>query len=110
MRVVNPHRGRDHARMAGELQRHVLVIVRGVVQGVWYRKSTVDAAERIGGLRGTVRNLPDRSVEIEARGAPDAVDALLRWAEQGPPAARVDDLEITELDHGQDPGPFRVVY
>jgi len=80
------------------VERQVRAIVRGVVQGVWYRKSTVDAAQRIGGLHGTVRNLPDRSVEIVARGPADRIDELLAWANEGPAAARVDRVEVTECE------------
>jgi len=68
--------------------RRARLRVRGVVQGVGYRWSTVRAAEPLG-LRGWVRNLPDGSVEILAEGPPDALAALERWAHQGPPHARV---------------------
>jgi acylphosphatase len=96
-----------NARMA---ERQVRAIVHGVVQGVWFRKSTVEAASRIGGLVGTVRNLPDRTVEIVARGAGDKVEALLAWAHEGPSAARVDRVEVLEMDPVLDAPDFRVVY
>ena len=57
--------------------------MRGVVQGVGYRWSTLRAAEPLG-LAGWVRNLPDGSVEILAQGEPDAVAALEYLATQVP--------------------------
>lgn len=68
-------------------------IVRGKVQGVYFRDSTVqEAATR--GLRGWVRNLPDgRTVEVLAEGPRPALDELLTWLHQGPPRARVDAVD-----------------
>ena len=64
-------------------------IVRGKVQGVWFRASTRAQAERLG-LRGHARNLADGSVDVVAAGDADAIDALERWLHVGPPLARVD--------------------
>jgi acylphosphatase len=64
-------------------------IVRGRVQGVWFRASTREHAERLG-LRGHARNLADGSVEVLAAGDADAIDAIERWLHVGPPMARVD--------------------
>ena len=66
-------------------------IVRGKVQGVWFRASTRAQAERLG-LSGHARNLADGSVEVIAVGEGDAIDALERWLHVGPPLARVDAL------------------
>lgn len=64
-------------------------IVRGKVQGVWFRASTRDEAQRLG-VRGHARNLADGSVEVLAVGEADALDALERWLHAGPALARVD--------------------
>jgi acylphosphatase len=77
------------------------------VQGVAFRKSTEVEARRIG-LAGWVRNLTDGRVELEAEGAPEAVEALLRWARRGPALARVDDLAVEERRALGEPGPFVV--
>jgi len=68
--------------------------VRGSVQGVWYRGSTVDEARRLG-LGGTVRNLPDGSVEVVATGPRGDVEQLIAWCRRGPPAARVESVDVT---------------
>jgi len=69
--------------------------IRGLVQGVGYRWSMVQAAKRIG-LRGWVRNRRDGSVEALAAGEASAVEELIRWAHQGPEGARVDAVDVGE--------------
>ena len=76
--------------------RRVRAIVSGRVQGVSYRASTVDEAQRLG-LAGWVKNRRDGSVELEAEGASERVAELLRWCEHGPPAARVSGVVVDEL-------------
>ena len=75
--------------------RHL--IVHGRVQGVWYRGWTVDQAEALG-IDGWVRNRSDGSVEILASGSDAAVEALIRRCHDGPQAARVARIEVTESD------------
>jgi len=76
--------------------RRVRLLIRGRVQGVSYRASTVEAARRLGGVTGWVKNTADGSVVAEVQGAPDAVDAMIDWCKDGPPAARVDGVEVIE--------------
>jgi acylphosphatase len=45
-----------------------------------------------------VRNAPDGSVELEAEGEREAVERLLRWCRTGPPSARVEDLDVDDID------------
>ena len=70
--------------------------VAGRVQGVWFRASTRDRAQQLG-LTGYARNLRDGRVEVLACGAPEARAELCRWLHQGPPMARVDDLQCEEV-------------
>ena len=81
--------------------RRVRAIVTGRVQGVSYRASTADEAQRLG-LTGWVRNRMDGSVELEAEGEADRVADLLAWCEHGPPAARVSRVVVEELAPGGD--------
>lgn len=67
--------------------------VSGQVQGVFFRASTKDAADRLG-VRGRVRNEEDGSVFIEAEGEDAAVDKLVEWCRKGPPRARVQSIDV----------------
>ncbi|MBU8975380.1 acylphosphatase [Lysobacter sp. FW306-1B-D06B] len=67
-------------------------IVSGKVQGVFFRASAREEALRLG-LRGCAKNLPDGRVEVIAAGEETALDDLAAWLREGPPMARVDDLE-----------------
>jgi len=84
-------------------------LVSGRVQGVGFRFATAREARALG-VRGWVRNLPDGRVEILAEGMASAVAALLDFCRQGPPGARVDELEVTEISPGSadDRRPFQV--
>jgi len=66
--------------------------VRGLVQGVGFRWWTVRQAQRLG-LRGTVRNMRDGSVEVMAAGPPGSLEELHRLLQQGPSGARVSAVE-----------------
>ena len=71
------------------------VIVQGRVQGVGFRYSVRRAAQARG-LAGWVRNRADGTVEAVFEGEPDAVDALVRLAAEGPRGAAVLDVEVVE--------------
>jgi acylphosphatase len=87
-------------------QVRVRAVVTGLVQGVWYRESCRREAVALG-VTGEVRNTARGTVEIEAQGTRAAVDALLRWAQVGPPAARVTHLAVEDLPPREESG-FRV--
>jgi len=89
--------------------RRARLKVTGRVQGVYYRASTREQAKALG-LVGWVRNSPDGAVEIEAQGRSDAVDELVRWCHQGPPAARVSSVVETPIDPGTAEVDFSVRY
>ncbi len=80
-------------------------VVSGRVQGVWFRASTREQAERLG-IRGHALNLADGSVEVVACGDRAALDELAAWLRQGPELARVDALTV-ELLADQDMQGFR---
>lgn len=70
------------------------VVIRGRVQGVYFRAST-DAEARTRGLAGWVRNADDGAVEAAFEGPRDAVEAMIAWCHVGPSHARVDEVEVT---------------
>ena len=67
-------------------------LIGGRVQGVGFRYFA-DAAGRREGLEGWVRNLPDGRVEVVCEGDAEAVTRFERAIRQGPPGARVDNVE-----------------
>ncbi len=82
------------------------VIIRGRVQGVFFRDSVRERAEAHG-VAGWVRNRPDGAVEAVFEGLPKSVDALVRFCETGPPRARVEGIEVLQEDVAGESG-FRV--
>jgi len=90
-----------------ENTRRIRIEVSGLVQGVFFRAATEQLAVSLG-LVGSVRNLANGSVEIEVQGANDPVERLLAWAHHGPPSARVDKVEVTQLEFDETLLSFRI--
>jgi DNA ligase D-like protein (predicted 3'-phosphoesterase) len=67
--------------------------VRGRVQGVFFRDATVEVAQRLG-VFGWVRNADDGTVLVHAEGSEEAVDGMVEFLRQGPPAAAVEEVEV----------------
>lgn len=74
----------------------IRLTIKGKVQGVFYRATAKEIADVLG-IKGWVRNLPDRNVEIAATGTEELLQKFTAWCQQGPPKARVDDVLINEL-------------
>lgn len=73
--------------------KHILIY--GLVQGVFFRESMVQEANRLG-VTGWVRNKRDGSVEAMLQGDAPSVEKLIEWANIGPEPARVDQVEIKD--------------
>ncbi|MDD3845728.1 MAG: acylphosphatase [Syntrophorhabdaceae bacterium] len=80
------------------MKTRVHIIVRGVVQGVFFRYSTQREAQGLG-LTGWVRNLPDGGVEIVCEGEEEAVEKLVQWSRKGPGGAFVEHTDVSREDH-----------
>jgi acylphosphatase len=76
--------------------RHL--IITGRVQGVWFRGSMAQEAQRLG-VTGWVRNRADGSVEAMVAGTAEQVAMIMNWARRGPPNAMVEHLAV-ELGEG----------
>ena len=70
------------------------VVVSGRVQGVWFRGFTQRVAADAG-VRGWVRNLPDRRVEAVLQGNRAAVETVVGFLREGPPGATVTDIAVS---------------
>ena len=73
------------------------VVVRGRVQGVFFRETTRRRAYRAG-VAGWVRNNDDGTVEAWFEGDPDDVDVMLHFAETGPSGAYVDGVDVQNVE------------
>ena len=87
-------------------QLHLLV--RGRVQGVFFRASAQREARRLG-LVGWVRNRSDGTVEILAEGEEVSIRELYGWAQKGPSAARVDRVETRWRSYTGEHPDFRIL-
>ncbi len=79
------------------------VYVEGRVQGVWFRDSTRQQAERLE-VSGWVRNLPDGRVEAVYEGPRPAVEELLEWTRRGPERAQVTALKVRDEEPKRERG------
>ena len=70
--------------------------ISGKVQGVWFRASTQEQAERLG-ITGWAKNLPDGRVEVLACGNKEKIEELYAWLKHGPQLAKVTDIFYEEL-------------
>jgi len=83
-------------------QKAVKARVYGKVQGVFFRKSTLEQAIA-SDIQGWVRNVPDGTVEVHVQGEPEKVQELITWLHKGSEWSRVDqviteDAELIETD------------
>ena len=85
----------------------VHLLIKGKVQGVFYRATAKDVADLIG-VKGWVKNLPDNNVEITATAADETLQRFINWCKQGPPKAKVDDVIVEQLDLEEFNG-FRII-
>ena len=85
------------------------VIVKGRVQGVFFRAETQHEAMRLG-LSGWVRNLRDGSVEAVFEGEEENVRSMIQWSNHGPPAARVIDVSVRWEEYSGEFDRFSVTY
>lgn len=92
-RAGYPGADREGCVEAAPVRRRV--IVHGRVQGVAFRYATRARARELG-VAGWVRNRGDGSVEAVFEGRLEHVEALVAFCRRGPPAARVEHLEVRE--------------
>jgi acylphosphatase len=69
------------------------ILVTGRVQGVFYRSSAFQEAQRLS-LLGFVQNLPDGAIEAVVEGPESSVEQFIAWCRVGPPLARIDEVDV----------------
>lgn len=81
----------------------VRLIVRGKVQGVYFRFNMQQVATK-NSVVGWVRNLPDGNVEALLEGNKEDVNQVVQWSKIGPENARVDEVK---MDYGEYTGKYK---
>ena len=85
----------------------VNLIVKGKVQGVFFRAEAKEAADKLG-ITGWVKNHEDGNVEIMAKGSQQAVDGFVEWCKTGNKKAEVTEVIVTPL-HLDDFDTFEII-
>jgi len=70
--------------------------VEGKVQGVFFRQSAKETADKLG-IKGTVKNCNDDSVEIVATGEDEQLNKLVDWCREGSANSKVTNVLVQEL-------------
>lgn len=100
--------GRRRGTTDGVMAKQIHCLVRGRVQGVFFRASTQREAKRLG-LTGWAKNLADGTVEVVAEGEDDSLKEFLGWLQRGPTAARVERVDSRWRGYTGEWGDFRIV-
>lgn len=88
--------------------KHINISVTGKVQGVYFRKNTVEKALSLN-ITGIVKNLSDGSVYIEAEGFEEDLEEFLQWCHQGPDRAEVTSVKSWKANM-EDYETFEIAY
>ncbi|MEO0086543.1 MAG: acylphosphatase [candidate division WOR-3 bacterium] len=91
------------------MKKRYHIFVSGRVQGVFYRDFTRRQAKRFN-ITGWVKNLWDGRVEVVAEGEEENLKKFIEELEKGPPAARVENLEIKEEEATLEFDDFEIIY
>ena len=89
--------------------KRVHLLVKGRVQGVYFRQTMMENAQK-NNVLGWVQNLPDDRVESMLEGNDSNVDAVIEWAHFGPAGAVVDELKIIEENYVGEFSKFEIRY
>ena len=75
----------------------VHLVIKGKVQGVFFRASTKEKANELG-IKGWVKNMPDGNVEVLAAGNKDQLENFIEWCRRGPTQAIVSDVIVSNAE------------
>ena len=98
---MNEGRGTQKARSR--------VIVEGRVQGVFFRYSTREVANRLH-VFGWVKNRWDGNVEAVFEGERERVEEMIEWCHQGPPGAHVQGVDTHWEEYLGEFDGFSIIY
>ncbi len=87
----------------------VRAVISGRVQGVFFRLETKKAAARYG-VFGWVKNQRDGTVAVVFEGSKENVDSILAWCKQGPPIAKVLNVDLEWEEYKGEFNSFEMIY
>ena len=82
-------------------------IIKGLVQGVWFRATTQEQA-LAHHVTGWVKNTSDGHVEAVFEGEEEDVEKVIQWCHQGPAGASVQDVEVETEEYIDEFGTFSI--
>ena len=85
------------------------IVIEGIVQGVFYRASTIEESSKLG-LTGWVKNCSDGRVEAVFEGEADKIEQIVEWCKKGPPGAVVRNVETIWEQATGDYNSFTIKY
>lgn len=91
------------------MKKRIIVLVSGLVQGVFYRANVLEKAKELH-LTGWVKNEADNKLRIVAEGSEDSLEKLIEWTKKGPTLARVDKIEVKWERKREEFEDFEIVY
>ena len=91
------------------MRKRAIILVSGLVQGVFYRSEALQEAKRLN-LTGWVRNESDGRVKIVAEGEEEQLEKLIEWIKQGPRLAKVDKIEVKWDKEQREFEDFEIIY
>ncbi|MEN8136979.1 MAG: acylphosphatase [Bacteroidota bacterium] len=77
---------------------HINITVKGKVQGVWFRQSTMEKAIELG-INGYTMNLTNGDVFIEAESDEKTLNLFIEWCKIGPEMANVENVNLAKSDY-----------
>ena len=83
----------------------VHLVIKGKVQGVFFRATAKEVANEMG-IKGWVKNMPGGHVEVLASGDKEQLEKFIEWCRSGPKRAAVKELIITEREASSLPDFF----
>jgi acylphosphatase len=89
--------------------RTIYVRISGKVQGVWFRASTKQEAEKIG-VTGWVKNTLDGEVEAIFQGSKEQIQLIIDWCHHGPLLSNVTNLIVKDIDSDEIYSSFSIRY
>lgn len=75
----------------------VNLVIKGKVQGVYFRASAKEVADRLG-VKGWVKNTGSGDVEIVGSGTQKQLQEFIEWCQNGPSMSQVTDVIVTEIE------------